>query len=209
MRRRRPSRWKARFRARSASSGKADPDWPTRIAQRLKQGDVNVVVVMLGTDDRRQVTLDGQRAGFRDPAWEEVYRVLVQRTVAAVRDSRKPLIWVGLPPVSGPDRRSDFSYLNDFYKEKVETADGIFVDLWEAFLSEEGKYTSYGADVDGKTPAAEDRRRPLFHVAGLPQGRLLRATEGSRAFWARGRHWSSPSPGGDANMILLSGGASP
>ncbi|MEI2384939.1 GDSL-type esterase/lipase family protein [Breoghania sp. JC706] len=186
---------------------KADPDWPTRIAQRLKQGDVNVVVVMLGTDDRRQVTLDGQRAGFRDPAWEEVYRVLVQRTVAAVRDSRKPLVWVGLPPVSGPDRRSDFSYLNDFYKEKVETADGIFVDLWEAFLSEEGKYTSYGADVDGKRQRLRTEDGLYFtwpgyrKVAFFVQQRIARIL-------GEGPALELAFPGGDANMILLSGGAS-
>ncbi|WP_245926841.1 SGNH/GDSL hydrolase family protein [Breoghania corrubedonensis] len=194
----------------SRSSGlirEADPDWPTRITNRLKRGDVNLVVVMLGTDDRRRVTLDGQRADFRDPAWEEVYRVLVQRSVSAVRDARKPLIWVGLPPVSGPDRRSDFSYLNDFYKEKVETADGVFVDIWEAFMSEEGKYTSYGADVDGKRQRLRTEDGLYFtwpgyrKVAFFVQQRIARIL-------GEGPALELAFPGGDANMILLSGGAS-
>ena len=185
----------------------ADPDWPTRIKARLDKGEADVVVVMLGTDDRRGLVMDGQRTNFRDPAWQEVYRAVVQRTVASVRDGRRPLVWVGLPPVSGPDRRSDFSYLNDFYKEKVETADGIFVDIWEAFLSEEGKYTSYGADVDGQRQRLRTSDGLYFtwpgyrKVAFFVQQRLARIL-------GEGPALELAFPGGDSNVVLLTGGAS-
>ncbi|MDJ0932472.1 GDSL-type esterase/lipase family protein [Breoghania sp.] len=185
----------------------SDLDWPTRIAERLARGDANLVVVMLGTDDRRRLEHEGSRAAFRDSDWEEAYRKLVQRAVASVRDARKPLVWVGLPPASGPDRRSDFSYLNDFYKEKVETADGVFVDIWETFLSEEGKYTSYGADVDGKRRRLRTSDGLYFSwpgyrkVAFFVQQRLARIL-------GEGPSLELAFPGDDANLILLSGGAS-
>lgn len=185
----------------------ADPDWPGKIAARLKAEKADVVVVLIGTDDRRRVTLEGKRAEFRSERWEEVYRVVVERTVEAVRDARKPLIWVGLPPVSGPNRRSDFSYLNDFYKEKVETADGVFVDIWEAFLSEEGKYTSYGADVEGQRQRLRTEDGLYFtwpgyrKVAFFVQQRIARIL-------GEGPALDLAFPGGDANLVLLTGGAS-
>ncbi len=126
-----------------------DPDWPARIIEALETQPVDLVVVMLGADDRRPIRGENGRLAFRDAEWERAYQGYVQGVVSAVREARKPLIWVGLPPASGPDRRADFLYLNDIYKAQVEPADAIFVDIWEAFLSEAGKYTSYGADVDG------------------------------------------------------------
>ncbi|WP_162901671.1 GDSL-type esterase/lipase family protein [Breoghania sp. L-A4] len=126
-----------------------EPEWPARIIEALETQQVDLVVVMLGADDRRPIQGKAGRLTFRDPEWERAYRDYVQGVVSAVREARKPLIWVGLPPASGPDRRADFLYLNDIYKAQVEPADAIFVDIWEAFLSEAGKYTSYGADVDG------------------------------------------------------------
>lgn len=127
-----------------------EEDWTKQIVEAIEAGPVDLVVVMLGADDRREIRLATGRAGFRSPEWQKTYDSYVQSVVAAVRGAGKPLIWVGLPPVSGPDRRADFNYLNDLYKQQVEPADAIFVDIWEPFLSDASKYTSYGADVDGK-----------------------------------------------------------
>lgn len=185
----------------------ANPDWPTQIADAIREKDADVVVVLLGNDDRRRpVTLEGKRAQFRSEPWEDVYRILVQRTVTAVRESRRPLIWVGLPPASGPNRRSDFTYLNDFYKEKVEGADGIFVDLWEAFLSDEGKYTSYGADVDGQRKRLRTQDGLYFTWSGYRKVAFFVQQRIARIL-GEGPALDLAFPGNDADLILLSGGA--
>ena len=181
-----------------------EDDWPTRIIQAIDGGEVDLVVVMLGADDRRRITGDAGRLEFRSPEWEKAYRASVQGVVAAVREARKPLIWVGLPPVSGPDRRADFNYLNNFYKQQVEPADAIFVDIWEAFLSDVGKYTSYGADVDGTRRRLRTEDGLYFTWSGYRKVAFFVERPVARIL-GEGPALDLALPGNDPDFLLLTG----
>ena len=45
------------------------------------------------------------------------------------------------------------AYLNEFYKPPVEEAGGHFIDIWNGFTNEDGRYISSGPDVDGQLRA--------------------------------------------------------
>ncbi|WP_208992099.1 DUF459 domain-containing protein [Pseudovibrio sp. Ad37] len=153
------------------------PDWPEDVTAVLKSEDVGLVVVSLGARDNRNIkvvgqgVIDGQPASyaeelqFQGEEWKKEYRFRTASLVAAVRNEQLPLIWVGLAPAEEYLTSANFSYLNDLFKEQVEPAGGIFVDIWAAFQSEEGEYTPHGPDITGK------RRR-------------LRATDGVYFTWA-------------------------
>lgn len=181
-----------------------DVDWPARITEAIEGGSVDLVVVMLGADDIRSISGDAGRLAFRSPEWESAYRAAVQAVVSSVRGAGKPLIWVGLPPVSGPDRRADFNYLNDFYKQLVEPADGIFVDIWEAFLSEAGKYTSYGADVDGKRRRLRTEDGLYFTGSGYRKVAFFVERPIARIL-GEGRTLDLTLPQNDPDYLLLTG----
>ena len=53
-----------------------------------------------------------------------------------------PVIWVGLPIIRGPKATSDAAYLNDLYRAQAEKAGAIYVDVWDGFVDEGGKFAS-------------------------------------------------------------------
>jgi len=132
--------------------GEEGADWPTRAQSRVKTGDVDAVIVMLGRHDAIDIIRGEEDDAiiFGSTAWQSAYRKRVAAMVKAVRDERKPLIWVGLPPAKRTEVSSEFASINDTFKLEVEDSRSNFIDIWEIFLSEDGEYSSFGPDVEGK-----------------------------------------------------------
>jgi hypothetical protein len=61
-----------------------------------------------------------------------------------------PVIWVGLPSQRGPKASADSAYLNDLYRSRAEKAGIIYVDVWDGFVDEAGKFSSQGPDYQGQ-----------------------------------------------------------
>lgn len=88
---------------------------------------------------------------FRSEQWAALYTRRITETIAAMKSRGVPVIWVGLPIIRGPKATSDAAYLNDFYRAQAEKAGIIYVDVWDAFVDENGKFASFGPDVNGQT----------------------------------------------------------
>jgi hypothetical protein len=88
---------------------------------------------------------------FRSDHWAELYSKRIAETIAAMKSKGVPVIWVGLPVIRGPKATSDAAYLNDLYRAHAEKAGIIYVDVWDAFVDENGKFAYTGPDVDGQT----------------------------------------------------------
>jgi hypothetical protein len=97
----------------------------------------------------------GRNAGgsneFRSEQWAALYTKRIADTIAAMKSKGVPVIWVGMPIVRGPKATSDTAYLNDLYRAQAEKAGIIYVDVWDGFVDETGKFASFGPDVDGQT----------------------------------------------------------
>ena len=42
------------------------------------------------------------------------------------------------------------SYLDELYRERAERAGIIYVDIWDGFVDEEGRYAMQGPDFEGQ-----------------------------------------------------------
>ena len=93
----------------------------------------------------------GSSSEYRTEAWAELYSKRIAETIAAMKSRGVPVIWVGLPIIRGPKATSDAAYLNDLYSAQAEKAGVIYVDVWDGFVDEAGKFASFGPDVDGQT----------------------------------------------------------
>lgn len=154
------------------------PDWPEDVTRALKDDDVGLVVVALGARDNRNIVLkeqsnvDGQdttiveELQFQGDEWMKEYRYRTASMVAAVRNEQLPLIWVGLAPAKEYLTSANFSFLNDLFKEQVEPAGGVFVDIWAAFQNENGEFTRSGPDVTGKRRQLRSKDGVYFTWAG-------------------------------------------
>ncbi len=87
---------------------------------------------------------------FHSERWNELYSKRIDDTIAALKSKGVPVIWVGLPAMRGPKAMADSAYLNDLYRARAEKAGIIYVDVWDGFVDESGKFAAQGPDVEGQ-----------------------------------------------------------
>jgi uncharacterized protein len=88
---------------------------------------------------------------FRTDQWAEIYSRRIDETVAALKSKGVPVFWVGLPSLRGPRPTADAVYLNDLYRARAERAGAVYIDVWDGFVDEGGKYSNMGPDFEGQT----------------------------------------------------------
>ncbi|MFC5585223.1 DUF459 domain-containing protein [Nitratireductor kimnyeongensis] len=125
-------------------------DWNTEIAGILDDLSPAVVVMMIGSNDRQQLIVDGKREAPRSEAWVAEYTQRVEAFAAAIEDRQIPLVWSGLPSFKSSTMSSDMLAFNDIYKTTVEAIDGSFVDIWDGFVDENGGFVFTGPDMNGQ-----------------------------------------------------------
>ena len=89
-------------------------------------------------------------AEFRSDDWAKVYSRRIDETIAALKSKGVPVIWVGLPSIRGARSTADVAYLNDLYRSRAERAGITYIDVWDGFVEEAGKYSNYGPDYEGQ-----------------------------------------------------------
>ncbi|HEY6754376.1 MAG TPA: DUF459 domain-containing protein [Pseudolabrys sp.] len=112
------------------------------------------------TDDQEQapITTSESQPGkkttgaveFRTDQWAEIYSKRIDDTIAALKSKGVPVLWVGLPSMRGTKSTADAVYLNDLYRARAERAGVVYVDIWDGFVDEGGKFTTFGPDYEGQ-----------------------------------------------------------
>ena len=103
---------------------------------------------------------------FRSDQWAEIYSRRVDATVAALKSKGVPVFWVGLPAIRGPRATADAVYLNDLYRARAERAGAVYVDVWDGFVDEAGKFTTQGPDFEGQVRRLRSGDGVYFTKAG-------------------------------------------
>ena len=87
---------------------------------------------------------------FRTEPWSDAYAKRIDLTVAALRSAGVPVFWVGLPSIRGGKATSEMLYLNDLFRSRAEKAGATYIDVWDGFVDENGRFMVQGPDVDGQ-----------------------------------------------------------
>jgi hypothetical protein len=130
------------------------------LEQGLAQQKPVFVAIMIGINDRHSMQACGPSGksndvksaayAFRSKEWAEAYGKEVHEAISLLKSKDVPVFWVGLPPAKNI-READIALLNDVFREYAEK-DGItYIDVWDAFVDEDGDFTMRGADVNGQT----------------------------------------------------------
>src|SRR5262249_17116378 len=88
---------------------------------------------------------------FRSEKWELAYVKRIDATIAALKSGGVPVIWVGLPSQRGTNATDDSTYLNELYRGQAEKAGIVYVDIWDGFVDEAGRFSPQGPDYLGQT----------------------------------------------------------
>lgn len=112
-------------------------------------GRADLIVVMMGGNDR-QFFRTPERIGLDTKAWLSQYEANVDAFAEKLAATRRPVIWVGMPPVRGPKTSAHLAVLTGIFKSEAEEIGARYVDIWDAFADEKGVYDENGPDINGQ-----------------------------------------------------------
>ena len=88
---------------------------------------------------------------FRTEKWEASYVRRIDATIAAMKAPGVTVYWVGLPSQRNVRASTDSTYLNDLYRQRAERAGINYIDVWDGFVDDAGRFTPQGPDFEGQT----------------------------------------------------------
>src|SRR5260370_9564988 len=70
--------------------------------------------------------------------------------IGVMKSKGVPILWVGLPAVRGAKATADMLFLDSLYRDAAGKAGITYVDVWDGFVDEAGRFMQEGPDVEGR-----------------------------------------------------------
>lgn len=103
---------------------------------------------------------------FRDERWVELYGKKIEELANILKSKGVPVLWVGLPAVRGPKGTADALFLDSLYREGAAKAGITYVDVWDGFVDEAGRFLQKGPDFEGQIRQLRSYDGVYFTKAG-------------------------------------------
>ncbi len=103
---------------------------------------------------------------FREERWVELYNRKIEELIAVLKSKGVPVLWVGLPAVRGTKTTADMLFLDLLYREAAGKAGITYVDVWDGFVDEAGRYLQQGPDFEGQIRRLRSYDGVYFTQAG-------------------------------------------
>jgi uncharacterized protein len=103
---------------------------------------------------------------FREERWVELYTKKIEEMIAVMKSKGVPVLWVGLPAVRGAKATSDMLFLDALYRDAAGKAGITYVDVWDGFVDESGRFLQQGPDFEGQIRRLRSYDGVFFTQAG-------------------------------------------
>lgn len=151
-------------------SGLARPevyDWVATVPKILEGNAYDVVVVMLGANDRQMIRDgDSLRYDFGTPEWTAAYTKQVNLLLDQLALANARVIWVAPPPMRDPDYDAAMKTIAALQKQQVEKRGMTFLDLRPKLTNPDGSYTDSTTDGQANIIKLRGRDGISFFKAG-------------------------------------------
>jgi hypothetical protein len=125
-------------------------NWPQILPVYVAELKPSIVIISLGANERQQMSIDGEKEKFRTDRWLAEYTRRTGAFAALARSENIPLLWVGMPPFQSTAMTADMVTLNGIFRTETERVGGTFIDIWDGFVDEGGKFVMTGSDINGQ-----------------------------------------------------------
>ena len=151
-----------------AVDGKSKPEGSTDAAKRDdKPADAELPPDDAADNDTPHIAAPEKsaRSGgglyeFRDERWVELYAKKIEELIGILKSKGVPVVWVGLPAIRGQRGTADMLFLDALYRDGAGKAGITYVDVWDGFVDEAGRFLQKGPDFEGQI-------RPLRTADGV------------------------------------------
>ena len=156
------------------ADGKPKPEGSTDTAKRdEKPVDAELSPDDAAENDTPQSTAPEKsaRSGgglyeFRDERWVELYAKKIEELIGVLKSKGVPVLWVGLPAIRGQRGTSDMLFLDALYRDAAGKAGITYVDIWDGFVDEAGRFLQKGPDFEGQIRQLRTADGVFFTKAG-------------------------------------------
>src|SRR5712672_637380 len=74
----------------------------------------------------------------------------IEEMIGVMKSRGVPVLWVGLPAVRGTKATADMLFLDSLYRDAAGKAGITYVDVWDGFVDEAGRFLQRGPDFEGQ-----------------------------------------------------------
>lgn len=141
-------------------------DWNKAIGEQITADSFDLAVIVIGINDRQEISAPGGKFNSLTPEWTTEYQARLSEFLGQLRAARKPVIWVGLPPMSKTEYSTAMTQISALHKMAAFSGGAEFLDIYDRFLGEDGKYSSQGPDVNGQNARMRKDDGIHFSAAG-------------------------------------------
>jgi hypothetical protein len=103
---------------------------------------------------------------FREDRWVELYTKKIEDMIGVLKSKGVPVLWVGLPAVRGTKATADMLFLDSLYRDAAGKAGITYVDVWDGFVDEAGRFLQRGPDFEGQPRKLRSDDGVFFTRAG-------------------------------------------
>lgn len=103
---------------------------------------------------------------FREERWVELYAKKIEEMIGVLKSKGVPVIWVGLPAIRGAKATSDMLFLDALYRDGAGKAGITYVDVWDGFVDDAGRFAQQGPDFEGQIRRLRSADGVFFTKAG-------------------------------------------
>lgn len=103
---------------------------------------------------------------FREKRWVELYMAKIEEMIGVLKSKGVPVLWVGLPAVRGVKATADMAFLDTLYRDAAGKTGITYVDVWDGFVDEAGRFMQQGPDFEGQIRRLRSGDGVYFTKAG-------------------------------------------
>ena len=104
-------------------------DWEAAIDEQIAADSFDLAVVMIGINDRQELSVNGETVRSLTDPWNAAYQARITSFLNKLRAARKPVIWVGLPPMSKTEYSAAIGQISNIQRLASFSGGAEFVDI--------------------------------------------------------------------------------
>jgi hypothetical protein len=142
-------------------------NWHTNLATFLKEEKPNLVVVLLGANDRQNYVVNNKVQNFGTEAWKKTYRSNITKIATASTKAGAYVLWVGMPIMKPYNYAKGITTLDEQFAMAVPLVPGATYLSTRAYTADASGAYRAGALVNGKY--AQLRGQDGIHFTSMGQ----------------------------------------
>ena len=147
---------------------------------------------------------------FREERWVELYTKKIEEMIGVMKSKGVPVLWVGLPAVRGAKATSDMLFLDSLYRDAAGKAGITYVDVWDGFVDEAGRFLQQGPGLRRPDPPAALLSTACTSPGTARANWRIMSSARSRGCWRRGpRRFALPTEPATPDANALPGQPAP